>query len=85
MKGKMALVITLVFLLQGVVGIIEFDTIMGRDAVFVNEREYGTESSQRALSENGEGLVARWNFDEGRGVTAADSSGNGNDGTLMNV
>lgn len=28
------------------------------------------------------GLVAHWKFDEGAGQTAADSSGNGNDGTL---
>jgi chitodextrinase len=30
------------------------------------------------------GLVGYWNFDEGSGATAADSSGNGNNGTLMN-
>jgi len=29
-----------------------------------------------------EGLVAYWKFDEGSGTTAADSSGNGNDGTI---
>ena len=29
-------------------------------------------------------LVAYWKFDEGTGTTAADSSGNGNTGTLMN-
>jgi len=29
-----------------------------------------------------EGLVALWNFDEGSGTTAADSSGNGHDGTI---
>ena len=29
-----------------------------------------------------ENIVAYWNFDEGVGETAADSSGNGNDGTL---
>jgi len=29
-------------------------------------------------------LVAYWNFDEGTGTTAADSSGNGNTGTLTN-
>ena len=27
-------------------------------------------------------LVGHWKFDEGAGTTAADSSGNGNDGTL---
>ena len=31
-----------------------------------------------------DGLVAHWMFDEGTGTTAADSSGNGNDGTLVN-
>ncbi len=29
-------------------------------------------------------LVAHWEFDEGNGITAGDSSGNGNDGTLVN-
>jgi len=32
----------------------------------------------------GSGLVAYWNFDEGTGTVAADSSGNGNHGTLVN-
>ncbi len=31
---------------------------------------------------NDTGLVGRWDFDEGSGTTAVDSSGNGNDGTL---
>ena len=31
------------------------------------------------------GLVGWWNFDEGSGTTAADSSGNGNTGTLYNT
>ena len=30
------------------------------------------------------GLVGHWDFDEGAGTAAADSSGNGNDGTLQN-
>ena len=30
------------------------------------------------------GLIGYWSFDEGRGTTASDSSGNGNDGTLVN-
>jgi PKD repeat protein len=29
-------------------------------------------------------LVAEWHFDEGTGLTAGDTSGNGNDGTLVN-
>ena len=29
-------------------------------------------------------LVAYWKFDEGTGLTASDSSGNGNHGTLVN-
>ncbi|HEY3319276.1 MAG TPA: LamG-like jellyroll fold domain-containing protein [Planctomycetota bacterium] len=33
---------------------------------------------------DGPGLVAHWTFDEGSGTTAADSSGNGYDGTLVN-
>lgn len=31
------------------------------------------------------GLVGSWSFDEGTGSTAHDSSGNGNDGTLINM
>jgi hypothetical protein len=31
------------------------------------------------------GLVGSWSFDEGAGTTVHDSSGNGNDGTLMNA
>lgn len=31
-----------------------------------------------------DGLVGYWTFDEGSGTTAADSSGNGNNGTLVN-
>ena len=30
------------------------------------------------------GLIAQWKFDEGSGITALDSSGNGNHGTLVN-
>jgi hypothetical protein len=40
-----------------------------------------TKSSTSTVSS---GLVAYWNFDEGNGTTAADSSGNGNHGTLVN-
>jgi parallel beta-helix repeat protein len=38
--------------------------------------------SQTAIHETG--LVGYWNFNEGTGTTAYDSSGNGNNGTLMN-
>ncbi|MCH8987029.1 hypothetical protein IIA94_02575, partial [Patescibacteria group bacterium] len=31
------------------------------------------------------GLVGYWDFEEGNGIIAADSSGNGNDGTLTNM
>src|SRR6185295_1331741 len=33
---------------------------------------------------NNTGLMGRWSFDEGFGVTAGDSSGRGNNGTLTN-
>jgi len=33
----------------------------------------------------GSGLVAQWKFDEGSGMIACDSSGNGNNGTLVNA
>jgi hypothetical protein len=38
----------------------------------------------RVLGASTNGLVGYWNFDEGSGTTAADSSGNGNTGTLTN-
>src|SRR3569623_1006054 len=31
-----------------------------------------------------DGLIGHWNFDETSGTVAADSSGNGNNGTLIN-
>jgi len=37
------------------------------------------------LRTNSNGLVAWWKLDETSGLTAADSSGNGNDGTLINM
>jgi hypothetical protein len=36
------------------------------------------------VSAPGSGLVGLWHFDEGTGVIAVDSSGNGNNGTLVN-
>jgi len=41
----------------------------------------GTESESGSL---GTDLIAHWKFDEGTGITTADSSGNGNTGTLVN-
>ncbi|MFA6097658.1 MAG: LamG-like jellyroll fold domain-containing protein [Candidatus Paceibacterota bacterium] len=38
--------------------------------------------NNKALADTG--LVGYWSFDEGTGMTAADSSGNGNTGTLLN-
>lgn len=45
-----------------------------------------TEVAQHAQSifSNETGLIGKWNFDEGTGTTAADTSGNGNNGTLVN-
>ena len=40
--------------------------------------------AQGALEGPGSGLVGWWKFDEGSGTTAADSSGNGNNGALLN-
>ena len=39
---------------------------------------------QANITNINEGLVAYWKFDEGNGTTSYDSSGNGNNGTLMN-
>ena len=47
------------------------------DAEFDNLKLYGSPISQT-------GLVGYWNFDEGTGTIAHDSSGNNNHGTLMN-
>ena len=38
---------------------------------------------QPVLSQNVDGLVAYWDFDEGSGNTAKDISGNGHDGELV--
>lgn len=38
----------------------------------------------RARADITTGMVGHWTFDEGSGTTATDSSGNGNNGTLMN-
>ena len=40
--------------------------------------------NKEARAEITTGLVGHWNFDEGAGTTASDSSGNGNTGTLTN-
>ena len=37
------------------------------------------------VSDTTTGLVGHWTFDDGSGTTAADTSGNGNDGTLVNT
>jgi hypothetical protein len=42
------------------------------------------QTSGQVLGASTTGLVGYWNFDEGSGTTAADSSGNGNNGTLVN-
>ena len=39
---------------------------------------------QSSATINPENIVGEWHFDEGSGKTAKDSSGNGNDGELMN-
>lgn len=42
-------------------------------------------SNIAAISGAGSGLVGYWTFDEGSGASAADTSGNGNNGTLVNA
>jgi hypothetical protein len=42
-------------------------------------------NAQAAVIDPHPGLVGWWQFDEGSGLTAADSSGNGNDGTVYNA
>ena len=41
-------------------------------------------AATQAQADLNEGLVGYWKFDEGGGITAIDSSGNGNNGTLVN-
>jgi len=53
----------------------------GGDASFIYE--VGTSKTILPFSEDG--LVGYWNFDEGSGDTAKDSSGKGNDGELIPV
>ena len=55
------------------------------DAIQIYEKERSPDPFGRLTSKNDEGLVARWNFDEGKGNTTADRSENGNDGTLANM
>jgi hypothetical protein len=43
---------------------------------------YDYQTKGLVLGASTNGLVGYWNFDEGRGATAADSSGNGNNGTI---
>lgn len=54
---------------------------------FTRYNTYTEESggtSPTDLGPTGGNLVGWWKFDEGSGTTTADSSGNGNDGTLVN-
>ncbi|OGM90939.1 hypothetical protein A2755_01925 [Candidatus Wolfebacteria bacterium RIFCSPHIGHO2_01_FULL_48_22] len=52
----------------------------GGDSFSIYERG----NDKDLLPFNDDGLVGYWTFDEGTGTTAADSSGNGNTGTLTN-
>jgi concanavalin A-like lectin/glucanase superfamily protein len=49
---------------------------------FLAERKRSTLAAQM---QTGAGLVAAYSFDEGAGTTAADTSGNGNTGTIVNA
>ncbi|MFH0907487.1 MAG: LamG-like jellyroll fold domain-containing protein [bacterium] len=53
------------------------------DEVKIYNRALST--SELAQDYEDRGLAACWRFDEGTGATAADSSGNGNNGTLINM
>ncbi len=46
---------------------------------------YQSQTQGKVLGASTTGLVGYWNFDEGSGTTAADSSGNGKNGTVSNV
>jgi flagellin-like protein len=67
----------------------EVKTILIYDFVdFSRPRELkvvtGSLAQTKIVSKQDSTLVGYWKFDEGTGTTAADSSGNGNDGTLVN-
>ena len=67
----------------------EVKTILIYDFIdFSQSREIkvvsGTLAQTKIVSKQDSTLVGYWKFDEGNGTTAADSSGNGNDGTLVN-
>jgi hypothetical protein len=49
-----------------------------------NVTSYGTSYADPETYVNRTGLVGYWKFDEGSGTTAYDSSGNGNNGILVN-
>jgi len=52
---------------------------MGQDKTFIAQAYLRTNANHET------GLVGWWKLDESSGLTAADSSGNGNDGTLTNM
>ena len=54
------------------------------DEVKIYNRCLSTEEVWAEYTHPNTGLVGYWKFDEGTGTTAYDSSGNGNDGTLIN-
>jgi chitodextrinase len=72
---KMTKIILPVLLFLGVFGIARALTI--QEII-----DYQTNPHGQVLGASTTGLVGYWNFDEGRGTVAADSSGNGNNGSL---
>ena len=84
MKRVIAIGIILLFMLPVFTGLQflnEGQNIDGSPPLQANIRN--KTSVTRTQNEND--LVAQWHFDEGNGLTLRDSSGNDNNGTLMNL
>ena len=63
---------------------IKMQTILNNPSAMGQDKAFSTSIYLRACSTPGDGsLIGWWKLDETLGVTASDSSGNGNDGTLV--
>ena len=65
---------------------IKLQTTLTNPAAMGHDKTFTAQIYLRANANSGDGgLVGWWKLDESGGLTAADSSGNGNDGTLTNM
>lgn len=64
---------------------VEIETDFTNSDSMGTDRTFKTEVFLRTNTDDGCGIVGYWKLDETSGTTAADSSGSGNDGTLVNM